>query len=379
MQTSDLTEATVRRLAEAGDDQGAVISLYLDLDPSQFATAPARQSQISSLLDEAGRSERALEDLSHDERKRLREAIERVRGFLEDGELAADGAHGLAVFCASGGGLFEALKLPRSVASEVRIAPKPYIEPLVDLSARGDWCVVLVGRRTGRIMRGSAERLEEAADVSDDWSPKHEEGGRSQSRQQRGEAKEAGDHLERVADALFRRFKHAPFDHLLIAANQELAPAFEHALHPYLRERLAGHMDIDEAEAAPDEVLASARPLIEAEERRRERDALDRLEQGVGAGGRGAAGLEDVLEALYERRVEILLIEEGLAAAGVRCPRCGWLGGEGVARCPADETEVERLDDVLEPAVELAVTQSAAVIRPRHFDDLDGIGAVLRY
>src|SRR5207248_11803562 len=59
-----------------------------------------------------------------------------------------------------------------------------------------------------------------------------------------------------------------------------------------------------------------------------ERVALERLEQGLGAGGRAAAGLDDVLEALNERRVELLLFEEGFRAPGVACPHCGWLGAD---------------------------------------------------
>jgi len=120
---------------------------------------------------------------------------------------------------------------------------------------------------------------------------------------------------------------------------------------------------------------------MEKEDTRRERDALDRLDAGLGTGGRGAAGLDEVLAMLNERRVEILLIEQGLRAPGVVCPSCGWVGSEG-STCPVDDTSLEEHDDVIESAVQLAITQSAEVISVRHHDDLDGKGsvaAVLRF
>jgi stalled ribosome rescue protein Dom34 len=53
-----------------------------------------------------------------------------------------------------------------------------------------------------------------------------------------------------------------------------------------------------------------------------------------------------------------------------------------VTSCPADGTATEAYDDIVEEAVELAVSQSADVIITRHHDDLEqmgGVGAVLRF
>ena len=94
------------------------------------------------------------------------------------------------------------------------------------------------------------------------------------------------------------------------------------------------------------------------------------------------AGLDDALGALNERRVETLLIEERFQMPGRVCPQCGSLYPENVTACLADETPTDPYDDIVEEAVELAVSQSADVIVTRHHDDLEqmgGIGAVLRF
>jgi peptide chain release factor subunit 1 len=181
---------------------------------------------------------------------------------------------------------------------------------------------------------------------------------------------------------VFRRFRRDPFDRLLVGAPQELATDVEAHLHPYLRERLAGRVHVDVENSSPEDVLRAALPVIEEDARRREREALDRLADGVSK-GRGAAGLDDVLGAVNERRVEVLLVDDGFDASGVVCPSCGWVGGDGPKRCPVDGAELEQRDDVTENAVELALAQSAEVLVVRHDEELavahGGIGAVLRF
>ena len=266
--------------------------------------------------------------------------------------------------------------------SEVVISDSPFIEPLVDLVS-GSWCILLCNRRTGRIFRGSSDRIEEVARItSEEVPPQADAGGLSQSRYERGQDEEVHRHLKRVADVLHRRFRRARFDHLLIGSPEELTSEVERTLHPDIAQRLAGRLSIDVENTTDDDVLAAARPLIEEHERAAERDALDRLKQGVGAGGRGVAGLDDVLGVLNERRVETLLLEERFQMPGRVCPQCGSLLPESVTSCPADGKATDLYDDIVEEAVELAVAQSADVIITRYHDDLEemgGVGAVLRF
>jgi peptide subunit release factor 1 (eRF1) len=380
MQANDLDRETLRRLAGAkASDGGKAISFYLNLEPAEFATPPARASAVRSLLDEG---EKKLKEVESDDTKRaLRADFERAREFFSR-DLPTDGVRGLAVFCSGESDLFEVIRLPRPVQSEVVISDSPFIEPLVDLVS-GTWCILLCNRRTGRIFRGSSDRIEEVARItSEDVLSQADAGGWSQPRYERGQDEEVHRHLKRVADVLHRRFRRAGFDHLLIGSPEELTSDVERALHPAIAQRLAGRLTVDVENTTEDEVLEVSRPLIEEHERTAEREALDRLKQGVGAGGRGVAGLDDVLGVLNERRVEALLLEERFQMPGTVCPQCGSLLPENVSTCPADGAATERYDDIVEEAVELAVAQSADVIVARHFDDLEqmgGIGAVLRF
>ena len=380
MQTNELNRSKLRELADIRPEGAKVLSLYLNLDPTEFASAQARTTEMSSLLDEADRRLRNGDSYTHQEKAGLRDDVDRVREFFRD-DADFKGAHGLAIFCSGQADLFEVIKLPRPVDTGVAINDTPFIEPLTDLAFTGSWGVFLISRKMARILRGSRDGLEEIARITDDVHGWHDQGGWSQARYQRGIQKEADDHVKHAAEVLFRRFRRTPFDKLLIGCPEEQCGEIEKRLHPYLRERIVGRIDVDVENTAPEQVLEAAAVQMEKEDTRREREALDRLEAGLGTGGRGAAGLDEVLEALNERRVEILLIEQGLSAPGVCCPNDGWVGAQG-SNCPVDDTPLEQRDDIIEAAVQLAITQAAEVISVRHHNDLEqrgSIAAVLRF
>jgi peptide chain release factor subunit 1 len=377
MQVSAPDRDELRRLAEVRLDRPVVLSLYLDLDPAEFATPPARATAVRSLVDEADRRIRALEDAPHQDKMDLRADLQRARQVLE-GDLPTEGAHGLAVFAAEPADLLQVIKLPRSVPSRVAIRRSPLLAPLARLERRERWCVALVNRRDARIFRGSHDGLREVQQIHDLVFGQHDQGGWSQARYQRGIEKEKDDHLRNTAEALMKHFKRQPFERLIVGGPREVVADFESKLHGYVSDRLAGRLEVDVEHSTPEQVLEAAQPVFEELEDGREAEALERM------GESAAIGLEDVLRALNERRVETLVVDERFEAAGTCCPTCGWLGPAGESTCPADGTELERLDDLTEAAVELTIQQSAEllVVRRRR-DELEqrarGIAALLRF
>jgi peptide chain release factor subunit 1 len=376
MQVSAPDRDQVRRLAELRLDRPVVLSLYLNLDPSQFATPPARKTSVRSLIDEAERRLRERNGLSHEDRAALQAALERATTFLEN-DLPSDGAHALAVFASERNGLFEALKLPRSVPNRVAIGHSPLVGPLARLARHERWCLALVNRRDARIFRGSPDGLREVQQIHDDVFGQHDQGGWSQARYQRGIEKEKDDHLKNTGDALMRHFKRQPFERLIVGGPREVVIDFEQKLHHYLKERLAGRIEVDVERSTADQVLDAARPLIEELEHRRELDALEKL------GERGVTGLENVLPPLNERRVELLILDEQFGGVtGVQCLECGWLGLEGDT-CPADGSELTQLEDLTEAMIELSVQQSADLLAIRQergaLEAHGGAAALLRF
>jgi peptide chain release factor subunit 1 len=348
--TTSLAHSRLRQLAEVQPAEGRVLSVYMDLDPSEFGTPPARASQITSLVTDARHRVDELDDLSHDERKALRADVEAVRDVLSQPGIADAGARGVAVFACSPAGLRETVRVPFPLAAKVVIDRTPFVEPLLAAKDAERWCVLLANRRSARFFLGVPPDLEETDRVVDNVHSQHRQGGWSQPRYERSIEEDVRDHLEHVAAVAFDRLKAREFDRLLVGAPQETVGELEGRLHPYLRERLEGQVRLDVENASTEDVRRAAAEKVAGLEREREAEALERLRGRIGSGTRAAAGLDEVASALAEARVETLLLADGVEA------------GE---------------------AIEKALEGGADVMVIRHHADdlgpLGGIAALLRY
>src|SRR5918992_2050919 len=379
MAANTITRGRLRALADVRPQRGRVLSVFLNLDPTEFGTPAARATAITSVVTEASHRVEDADGLEHDEREALKADVERVRTALSASDIAGNGTRAVAVYACGPANLLEVVSLRHPVASGVMLERRPHVEPLVADADTERWCVLLVNRRNARFFVGAGGNLEETDRVEDDVHSQHDQGGWSQANYQRSVEKEKVDHLVRVADVAFGAYKRRGFDRLLVGAPDELVRELEQKLHPYLRERIAARLHLDVENSSIEDVRGAAKTAIEDWRRRCESQALDRLTEGVGRGGRGAAGLAAVAQALNEQRVETLLVGDGYRSEGGRDPDTGMLhaGDHG-----PDGRELERIENIVEPAIEKAIEQSAKVIKVRYHDDLGplgGIGAVLRY
>lgn len=373
---------TARRLLELRPKHH-VVSLYFDLDPEEFATPPARESQAHSLIDGALQEVEDDDSLGHEDRVAVREDLHWLRDYLLSGDAPFQGARALAVFRSGADDLFEVIQSTRPVEGRVVVGTTPYVEPLLAGAEMRRWCAALVSRREARILTGTPERLRERERREDPVHGQHKQGGWSQANYERSIEEDVDAHLRRVAKELHQLWQRERFDRLALGGPPEVVARFEGFLHGDLRRRLVeARVAVDVATANDAQIERALAELVEEDDRRRERAALDRLAAGLGSGGRAAGGPEATLQALSERRVEVLLLEEGFNGRGGRCPGDGLLTLQTSGPCPADGTELEEVEDLGEAAVEAAVAQDAEVIVVRRYPDLGphrGIAALLRY
>ena len=329
-----LIAGDLRRLAALHADV-PVLSLYLDLDPSEFGTQRARRSAYTSLVDEAHKHVEAY-DTDHDGRVSLRADVGRAAAFLDD--YSPKRGRGVAIFAASAADLFEAYTLPRPTRTRIVIDDSPHITPLVAAGDMRNWLIVLGDTRHGRFLHGNTDHLEEFEQVVDAVLGQHERQGTSDH--QRWVEHEADQHLKRVAGEVDRHLGSRQFARILIGGPPDIAPRLEgHHLSNPAREKVAGRFEIEVPSTGIDGVRAAATPFFEEDERRHEREHLDRLADRLGMGERAAAGYADVRGALDMAAVDTLLFDDGF-----------------------EEPE----PGALERAVEDAVAQSAEILPLRH-------------
>jgi peptide chain release factor subunit 1 len=383
----DVTSARLRQIAQGRPDGGPVLSVLLDLDPASLPTPEDRRSAITSAVDEAHREVEA-QDLGHEERLRMRAAVDALEAALTPKGGPLKGARALAAFVPlhDDSAEVDLLRLPEPVRAEVKIDPQPLVEPLVPMTVGERWCVALVDRSDARFYVGDRHALEQTGKLRDDVEGRHDQGGWSQANYQRHIEEHVHAHLVRVSEALLHALVPAGlYDHLLIGAQQPLRAAITERLHPAVQERVVDWLDLDISAARDSDVRATAGEAIERFEEEHRKQALDRLQEAVARpDAPGAHGWPDVLFALAERRVGELLVDDAQHPAGKRCPRCGLLStaADADGTCPADGTPMETVADVAQAAIAAAYAQDAEVDvlheEPR-LQTLGGVGAVLRF
>src|SRR3954452_4576904 len=177
MAANTITRDQLLRLADVRPERGRVLSVFLNLDPAQFATPAARSTAITSVLTEATHRVDDAKGLDHDEREALKADLDHVRDALQAGDLAQNGTRAVAVYACSPVGLLEVVRLRRPVDSAVVLDRAPYVEPLVADAGAERFCVLLANRRNARFFIGDETGLHETDRVEDDVHSQHDQGG----------------------------------------------------------------------------------------------------------------------------------------------------------------------------------------------------------
>jgi peptide chain release factor subunit 1 len=368
-----ITEDDIRSLAAFRGGDAPVTSCYLDVDGHRTA----RQHDLVRTVEQLVRDAHARFGGDPSVAADLERIVELVRNGLDRSR-----TRGLAVFSCTAHDLWRVVELPVPVRNQITVNHTPAVrqlEVVVDEYER--FGLLLVDKQRARVLVYELGEVVHSTHLHDPL-PRREDDDHSIRRERVEQHANAllHQHLRHAADLAFEVFKEQGFDRFVLGVPDELSHDLESLLHPYLRERLDARCTVPVG--ASDEEIRHAALAVEAEvERRREAEVVARLRDATGAGRRGVAGLDDTLRALVDRRVETLLVSSGYAAPGWRCLSCGWIGRIG-RRCPVCATEMAAVDDVVEEAVEEALSQSCDVEICEGNADLDvlgRIGALLRY
>jgi peptide chain release factor subunit 1 len=380
--------SALRQLAERRF-QHPLISAFLDLDPARFISGAARATEINSLLDQAQQQLHA-QSLDHQDRMALEQDIKRVGSYLS-AELDPAGAHGVAIYCSTRESLFEVIRLPHAVASDIVIQLVPKLEPLLPAPEPACVCVTLINRRDARffIPRGGSEVGEHHFEeqLHDDVRGQHRQGGWSEANYERSIEADVDAHLRRSAERLYELWRSEKFDRLVLGGPHEVVTRFTPELHSDLRGVL------DEAELAMHVNTTSAAEIDEALVPLRQRwrelaqwDALQRLLSTIDGRAGTAVGVPETLRALGQRQVGSLVLGRRADEEGYECPQCGLLSvSQNGNHCEADGSELRALRSLRAAMIRSAVLQDASVIVLDEYEDrpeiaaFSGVGAILRY
>ena len=357
-------------LAEVFASRGPVLTVYLETDPVANAAQLSEQKwhAFRRDLEDAGATAEALDAVD----RLLPDA--HTRGRCLSAVVAADGSvlHHANHPDAPRDELARWAELPSLVgAIESRQARPPHITLLTDRTGADIFVYEALGAREFQL----------EVEGSDDVIRKVAPGGWSQRRfQQRAEdswesnAKEVADRLVRIVNKVDARLIVAAGDVRALQLLREALPPQVEALV----EQVDGSRSPDGSE---DAIAADAETLVATAVAHDTAELIAKFKEELGQADRAANGPAEVVQALCEGRVDVLLVHEDPADE-----RTAWIGPEGphiaLELGPLKEMGVDapveaRLTDAL---VRAAVGTSAKVrVVPAASVLKDGVGAILRW
>src|SRR5579884_2113560 len=121
-----ITAETIRRITHFDSHGLPVVSLYLDV-PVEPAERAALDAKVNSLLDQV-RADHPASDLNHAAKTSMRRDVEHIQAAI-DRTRRMPGC--VAIFSCAEAGLFEEIRLPRSVPDRVVADSTPWVRPML--------------------------------------------------------------------------------------------------------------------------------------------------------------------------------------------------------------------------------------------------------
>jgi peptide subunit release factor 1 (eRF1) len=368
-------EQDLNELVQFKSDQAQVLSLYLNVDPTQHTTEQYKLTLRSLLKEVAGEAD--ADDL---------EAVERYFDFEYDWQ-----GKGVAVFSCQDEDFWRSHVLAVPVHNYAYVSHRPYIKPLTDvLDAYGRYGVVLVGSEGARMFLFNLGEMVEATGMLGEEVRRVKHGGASGVAGMRGgtaaRAARRGEavvqrNLKEIAEATQAFCANNGCRRLVLGGTEANVSQFLELLPKAVQDGVIGSFTVDVG-APVAEVQARSMDLIEQVAEKREVELVDEMVAGWRRGMGATAGLSDTLAALQEHRLSILLVLAGYEASGYRCANCRYLMLSEREECPLCGGAVEYVEDLVDTMTHRALEQGVEVEIVRGNEKLaeaGGVGALLRY
>ncbi len=277
--------------------------------------APRRPSwetlrrELDEMVKEHGPRGAAFDSLSAD--------LERIATYLE--EELDPAAQGVVVVACQHQGVFEPVPLDIPVTTGFAVGAIPSLRAIVHAGIDYPAYAVLVAdQREANLWLMERQTWDRGVQLtSNDYPRKQKQGGWSQKRFQNRADERVEAFARTIADETRREIAEGAHQipYLILSADEPMASALNGAFHETVSERVIGHISL-EPDANVTAMAAAAEPLVAALERQHERDMVQAVLDGVGAGGRGVAGAEDTLTALETGQVMTLVMNDDFDPLG---------------------------------------------------------------
>ena len=364
----------LRDLAAAKAPRGDFLTVTLSTSPLD----DWRQFAPTFINSEFGRITRERE-LSKEQKHVLQSELDEVAAVLQYD--LTDRTQGLALFADGQGGIYQRIELPFRLINRVVLEPSPYVRPVVHaLSLLEPFVIAQVSRDDSSLYLvdewGGVTKTDHA---SGPWlRTSDRETGELSIKEYFAAARHdslVDLHYKEVAGTLAKWLEGFPARRVVLCAQHDIASNFRHVLSSAVAAKVDAEIPFDAA-VSVNQMLVSARAAANEARQRELTQLTARIKEGLGSGGRGAAGFDEVLGGLTRGQIQTLVVDRNYRPPGWSCPDCDWVGLDHVDRCPICGGKPVPVADAVGELVRMAILQSSRVEVAEDIPALDEMGSV---
>jgi peptide subunit release factor 1 (eRF1) len=376
MKTTEMS-ATLKTLAQITPGAGPVISVYLD---TRWSDEHQRERVRVFVKNESRKAAAMAAGKLEADLAWIEEQAEQ----LVTQTLYAD-ARGVALFASQVRGLREAIPLAAACADAFHVAETPRLRPLIDALGEAPRAAVLfVDGERARFIALTEQKIEDEVVLeTSDVVGHHRRGGWAmllQSRYQRHIQEHRARHFEAVATALAAMVEERGLGAVVLAGEPRNLAVFRAHLPSTVAALISG--TVAGAHYEPASALASrALELTRHVAASNQAGTVESVLVEAEGGGRAAASVDAVVEAINRGIVDRLYILRSWEEPGRLCPHCGALqrGSDTACRWCGKPTSPVSLGEAF---VQRVISGDGAVESTREHAGLEragGVAALLRY
>ena len=373
-----LSHEELKEFTEFTEEGKYCVSLYLNVSP---VTNPAGEyiTHLKNMVKEVS------ESTEKDILSKVKSDIGKLQSHVASNK--REFKRQLVLFSSDELDLWREYNLSVPLKNLLVIDRAPFIKPLLDIADNYSRALILlVDKENARIFTVQLGEITEYGDLhTSDIPGKHKKGGwfaLSETHYRRHIDYHVTLHLKDVAKKIESFITKEKINVVFLAGADEAVTIFKDLLSDTVRSKLAGQFSA-EMTARPDEILKLSKPALSSHEALKEKEIVEELITRSMKGEQSVLGIEGVLQAARERKINTLVFVKDYRESGLECRKCGALTARELDSCPYCEGEVEHIEYMVDLVAQKAVEQGSAVKVLSHEGDLlsekGGIGAILRF
>ena len=375
----DVVRQKLGALAATNTSDGHILSVAVTtsrLDDWRQTVPVFLNSGFSQAVKESG--------IAADGERRLQAGLERILDLLKY-ELSP-AVQGLVAFSDGTDTVGEQVELPLRLENHLTVEPWPYVRPLAEaISLLEPFVLAQVSRDDSSLYVVDEWGATKEGDLAGPWLRSSDrETGELSIKKYYAAARRDGlveQHHKEVSASLGRLLEVSGIKRVVLCAQHEIAAAFRRTLPTPVAGAVVAEIPLD-AVASMGKMVASAREAADGARQERLAGLAGRIEEGLGPGGHGAAGFEDVGGAVAAGQVHTLLVDREYRVPGWSCRDCHWVGLVATDACPLCGLDLFHTADAVGELVRLTILEQGQIEVAedlKKLRDLGGVAVLLRY